>query len=313
MNLTNVQTFLRVVYCNSLTQAANELYVSQPTVTARLQQLEAELDTVLLRRGKGVRAIELSPQGRAFVPIAERWVSLELETSQFKAQQIYLPLSVACLDSINLYVLAPFFRELTKNTPQLRLNIRTHQSHEIYSLVENHEVDLGFSYILSRHSNVVCEPLFSEGMALLTHKDHPLAGKSVSPKDLDPALEIYIPWSQTFILWHSDWWNPKTQPLLHTDLASMIPLYLDHPSSWAICPNSAARAFLKEDPDLRAAKLTCPIPERTCYMLSSKTRSWTDPTAVSLFRNAVIPYLEANAQWLDNLTASQSSASADAE
>ena len=68
MNLTNVQTFLRVVYTNSLTQAANELYVSQPTVTARLQQLETELNTVLLRRGKGLRTIELTPQGRAFIP-----------------------------------------------------------------------------------------------------------------------------------------------------------------------------------------------------------------------------------------------------
>ena len=123
MNLTNVQTFLRVVYCNSLMQAANELFVSQPTVTARLQQLETELHTVLLRRGKGVRAIELTPQGRAFVPLAERWVALETETSQFKAQQVYLPLSVACLDSINLYVLAPFFRELTKSTPQDRKSV----------------------------------------------------------------------------------------------------------------------------------------------------------------------------------------------
>ena len=302
MNLTNVQTFLRVVYCNSLTQAANELYVSQPTVTARLQQLESELNTVLLRRGKGVRTIELTPQGRAFLPLAERWVALEVETGQFKAQQEYLPLSVACLDSINLYVLSPFFRQLTKETPQLRLHIRTHQSHEIYSLVENHEVDLGFSYILSRHNNVLCEPMFSEGMALLTSKDHSLTGSVVDPKHLDPTLEIYIPWSQKFILWHNDWWDPKAQPLLQTDLASMIPLYLDHPDSWAICPYSAARAFLQENTTLQVRQLSCPIPRRTCYMLTSKTRSWSNPTAVALFREAIIPYLEANAQWLDHLT-----------
>lgn len=302
MNLTNVQTFLRVVYTNSLTQAANELYVSQPTVTARLQQLEAELNTVLLRRGKGVRTIELTPQGRAFIPLAERWVALELETGQFKSQQMYLPLSIACLDSINLYVLSPFFRELTRKRPELRLHIRTHQSYEIYGLVESHEVDLGFSYILSRHSNVRCEPLFSEGMTLLVNQDHPLPDGIADPKQLDPALEIYIPWSQEFSLWHNDWWDPRAHPLLQTDLASMIPLYLDRPDSWAICPYSAARTFLKENPSLRAVKLSCPIPERTCYMLSSKTAHRTDLTAVSIFREAIIPYLEANAQWLDHLT-----------
>ena len=301
MNLTNVQTFLRVVYCSSLTQAANELYVSQPTVTARLQQLETELGTVLLRRGKGVRAIELTPQGRAFVPLAERWVALELETGHFKARQVQLPLSVACLDSINRYILAPLFRELTAEHPDLRLNIRTHQSYEIYSLVENHEVDFGFSYILSRHGNVACEPLFSEGMALLAAKEHPLTGRVIEPAQLDPALEIYVPWSQKFTLWHSDWWDPKISPLLQTDLASMIPLYLDHPGSWAICPYSAARSFLRENGNLQVMQLSTPIPRRICYMLQSKTRSWTEPTAATIFRDAVIPYLERNSDWLDEI------------
>ena len=102
MNMTNIHTFLRVVYSSSLTQAANELFVSQPTVTARLQQLEEEVGSVLIHRGKGVRAVELTPQGKAFLPLAERWAALDTETSQFLAQQVQLPLSIACLDSINL-------------------------------------------------------------------------------------------------------------------------------------------------------------------------------------------------------------------
>lgn len=300
MNLTNVQTFLRVVYCNSLTQAANELFVSQPTVTARLQQLEQELDTTLLRRGKGVRTIELTPQGRAFVPLAERWVALELETGQFKSQQVQLPLSIACLDSINLYVLAPLFRDLTRQYPDLRLNLRTHQSYEIFSLVENHEVDFGFSYILSRHSSVICEPLFSEGMALIANKASFPTGETLTPEDLDPSLEIFVPWSQQYILWHNDWWDPRKTPLVQADLASMIPLYLDHPGSWAICPYSAARAFLQENKDLQVLQLSCPIPRRTCFLLSSKTGGWTEPAAAKLFRKNLQTYLE-NADWLDKL------------
>ncbi|MBP3634785.1 MAG: LysR family transcriptional regulator [Oscillospiraceae bacterium] len=300
MNLTNVQTFLRVVYCNSLTQAANELFVSQPTVTARLQQLEQELDTTLLRRGKGVRTIELTPQGRAFVPLAERWVALELETGQFKSQQVQMPLSIACLDSINLYVLAPLFRDLTRQYPDLRLNLRTHQSYEIFSLVENHEVDFGFSYILSRHSSVVCEALFSENMALIANKASFPAGATLTPEELDPSLEIFVPWSQQYILWHNDWWDPRKTPLVQADLASMIPLYLDHPGSWAICPYSAARAFLQANADLQVLQLSCPIPRRICYLLSSKTGGWTEPAAAKLFREKLQTYLE-NADWLDKL------------
>ena len=300
MNLTNVQTFLKVAYSSSLTQAANELYVSQPTVTSRLQQLETELDTVLLRRGKGVRSIELTPQGRAFVPLAERWVALETETMQFQTQQVQLPLSIACLDSINRYILAPLFRQLTRENPDLRMNIRTHQSYEIFSLVENHEVDFGFAYILSRYNNVNCEALFSEKMAVLGSKRHFGADQIIEPRQLDPELEIYVPWSQEFVLWHNDWWDPRVAPLVQTDLASMIPLYLDHPGSWAICPYSAARAFLQERDDLQVLQLSCEIPRRICYLLRSKNSRWTEPAAAEVFRETLQTYLE-QATWLDKI------------
>ena len=300
MNLTNVQTFLKVAYSSSLTHAANELYVSQPTVTARLQQLETELGTVLLRRGKGVRAIELTPQGKAFVSLAERWVALEMETVQFQSQQVQLPLSIACLDSINRYILAPLFRQLTRGNPDLRLNIRTHQSYEIFSLVENHEVDFGLTHILSRYNNVCCEPLFSEGMAVLGSKEYFNGEEVLAPRQLDPSLEVYVPWSQEFALWHNNWWDPKITPLVQTDLASMIPLYLDHPGSWAICPYSAARAFLQENRDLQVLQLDCELPRRICYLLRSRTSRWTELAAAEIFRESLQAYLE-HATWLDKI------------
>jgi len=300
MNLTNVQTFLKVAYSGSLTQAANELYVSQPTVTARLQQLETELGVMLLRRGKGVRTIELTPQGRAFVPLAERWVTLELETMQFQNQQVQLPLSVACLDSISRYILAPLYRKLTREHPDLRLNIRTHQSYEIFSLVENSEVDFGLTYILSRYNNVICEPLFSEGMAVLGSKRYFDTDQVLQPQQLDPEREVYVPWSQEVTLWHNNWWDPRAIPLVQTDLASMIPMYLDHPGSWAICPYSVAGAFLEENEDLQVLRLDCNIPRRICYLLRSKIGRRTETAAAEVFRRELQRYLE-GATWLDQI------------
>lgn len=300
MNLTNVQTFLKVVYCNSLTQAANELFVSQPTVTARLQQLEQELETVLLRRSKGMRSIELTPQGKAFVPLAERWIALELETGRFRTQQVQMPLSIACLDSISRYILAPLFRQLTRDHPALRLDIRTHQAYEIFSLVGNHEVDLGFSYILYHYDNVLCEPLFTEHMAVLGSSCYDWPDRPLDPSELDPSLEIYVPWSRELALWHNNWWDPKAAPLVQTDLASMIPLYLDHPGSWTVCPFSTARAFLQENPRLKVLDLNCPIPNRIVYILHSKTGSRTDPKAADIFNKSLLPYLQ-QADWLDEL------------
>lgn len=54
MNYEHIETFLCVVTCKNISAAAKALYISQSTVSARIQQLEAELGVSLLIRKKGI-------------------------------------------------------------------------------------------------------------------------------------------------------------------------------------------------------------------------------------------------------------------
>ena len=96
MNLCNVETFLCVAGSQTLSDAAAALFVSQSTVSTRIRQLEEELGVVLIRRGKGMRTVELTPQGQAFVSLAERWMALHTETEHFASQRPVTPFCVAC-------------------------------------------------------------------------------------------------------------------------------------------------------------------------------------------------------------------------
>ena len=169
MNIANIQTFLCVVRNQSISLAAQELYISQPTVSARLRQLEEELGISLIQRRKGVRSIELTPEGVKFIPLAERWAALNAETAGFAAQSFAVPFTVASPDSLNLYLLQPLLRQLAREDG-LSLRIRTQQSPEIFSLIDSMEADAGFVFHLSRSVNVVCKPLFSEKTVLLCSK-----------------------------------------------------------------------------------------------------------------------------------------------
>ena len=53
MNTLNIKTFLNIVRYQSISGAAQAMYTSQPTVSARLNQLEEELGFQLVRRNKG--------------------------------------------------------------------------------------------------------------------------------------------------------------------------------------------------------------------------------------------------------------------
>lgn len=292
MNLINMETFLSVVYNRGLCEAAKALCVAQSTVSARLQQLEEELGVTLVIRKKGVRNIELTPQGLAFVPLAERWMALNAETENFSAACFHTPLSIASPDSLNYYLFRPLYKELTEPRHALALRVRTHQSPEIFALIENNEADAGFAFHVSRSANVVCKPLFSERMVLLCSTLGCWPQRPISPEELDPHSELFISWSQDIQVWHDSWWGPNTLPYVHLDNASLITLYMDDPHCWALCPASVANAFLQQGAPVEPHELTHTPPERTCYYLTCRShKSSAAAAACQLFQSRLYEHL----------------------
>ena len=84
MNLADIETFLMIVKTKNITKTADNLFLSQPTVSHRLKLLEEELKVKLITRKKGYKQIELTSQGEEFIPIAERWLSIWREMQLLK-------------------------------------------------------------------------------------------------------------------------------------------------------------------------------------------------------------------------------------
>src|SRR5437016_11756657 len=77
LQLLQVEGFLEIARRGSVSRAAEALFITQPTLTARLHGLERELGIMLfLRTPRGMR---LTDAGRAWVPFAERAVRALVE------------------------------------------------------------------------------------------------------------------------------------------------------------------------------------------------------------------------------------------
>ena len=68
MELGQIEAFVEAQRRGSITAAAEALELTQPTLTARIRSLEAELGVALLTRGR--RGVTLTPAGRRFLPRA---------------------------------------------------------------------------------------------------------------------------------------------------------------------------------------------------------------------------------------------------
>ena len=80
MLLTQIDAFLTVAERRSVSEAATELYVTQPALTTRIKNLERELGVELFVRTP--RGMRLTAEGRAFRAHAQRAVQSLAEGTQ---------------------------------------------------------------------------------------------------------------------------------------------------------------------------------------------------------------------------------------
>ena len=79
MDLKQLETFITVVEWDSFSEAAKRLYLTQPTISTHIKQIENELNTELLKRT--TKKLELTPEGREFYNYAKS-ISRIMESMQ---------------------------------------------------------------------------------------------------------------------------------------------------------------------------------------------------------------------------------------
>lgn len=273
MNPASIESFLTVVRLGNVTEAARYLYLSQSTVSYRLALLEKELGITLIKRQKGAGNISLTPGGERFLKIAEKWEELNKEAHRIKVEDATESITIGAVDSINVHVLGPLYRYLNTYSSMLKLRVRTHQSTELYSLINHKEVDIAFPQIERFVKNTKVEKFFEEPMVLIKKHDHsPPPFKPISAEDLNPKKELYINWGAPFRIWHEKWWgNPGTSGT-QVDTGELIVVYLQEPEYWAVVPVSMANHLSRIHPVSIHPLVETP-PKRICYRVQQREPS----------------------------------------
>ena len=201
MNYDEINTFLTVIEYGSIAKAAQAMYIEQGTASKRIHLLEEQLGVQLFFRKKGIRKVVLTPEGEIFFPIAQQVVALLNDAKNLKSMILNKKLKIASTHSINHLFLLDFFKIFMEKHSDIEIFSQTEHSKEIYDLVENQTVNIGFANTLHNNPNIIAKPLFSEEYVFLYHH-HSKFAKTLDPKDLSDIHEIYQTWSDEFSIWH---------------------------------------------------------------------------------------------------------------
>lgn len=293
MNYHDIETFLMIVKTKSITKTAETLFLSQPTISHRLKALETELNMQLITRKKGHKTVELTAKGEEFVPLAERWISLWKETQMLKLGEEKLFLTIGCIDTLSTTVLAPIYRKVLEQEFLMSLRIKTHQSHELYGLLEKHEIDIGFVYHQLYFKNVIVEPIMKEKMYLIQSVNTEKKKGLLHTDEMDPAYELFFDWETSYHIWHEQWLNKNRIPRLQVDSFGMISNLLQNDKLWMIAPASIVRELAKIQP-IYVSEIgnEAAPPERITYQINHKHASISTKKAVSVFQKLMASHVD---------------------
>lgn len=196
MLLGQIEGFLEVARRGNVSRAAEAMFVTQPTLTARIHSLERELGEPLFARTR--RGMRLTDAGRAFLPYAERAIRAVRDGRQAlvdarSASAGRLVLGAA--PAVSTYVLPALLQRFAGDFPRVEVAVRTGHSEDVLQMLLGEEVQLGLVRAL-RHPDIESIPLYEDPLVLVVPPGHPFA-KRARVGIADVALERLIFFDRT--------------------------------------------------------------------------------------------------------------------
>lgn len=187
LDQSQLRSFAVLARLRHFGRAAQQLHITQPALTRRIQMLEADLGVALFRR-EG-RSVDLTPAGAAFLPEVEA-ILARMEGARRAAQKAAGTLAGTVsigFDGAASYTLIPHLVDRTAAAwPQVTLDFIEMSSVDQMQEIHFHRLDLGFVRPLPSTLDIVLESVFAEPLALAVPLGHRLAGRRrIAVADLD--------------------------------------------------------------------------------------------------------------------------------
>lgn len=174
MDLSQLRYFHAIAQCGSMTAAARQLHVSQPSLTVAIQNLEQELKTTLFLRDR--RGVSLTETGRSLLEhTTEVFRILESAEQQILGleQEVLGRFVIGCHESLGAYFLPAFMTRFLESAPKIELAIWNGASAAVRDAVLSREVHFGLVVNPISHPDLVLIELFKDAVDLFVSSSEP--------------------------------------------------------------------------------------------------------------------------------------------
>jgi len=179
MNILQIRYFLTVAKCLSISEAADQLYISQPSLSRQISSIEQEIDCQLFIRGS--RGLKLTPAGTVLLEEFKKLydsyngaVAKALNSRQGYTET----LRIGVLDGTTVGdIFSDVLQYFSEYYPSIDIQMQYFDYKEIVERLYDGRLDVAFTlYFEICYRNNLCHRIIEKSCDhVVVHKNHPLA------------------------------------------------------------------------------------------------------------------------------------------
>ncbi|MHB8628393.1 MAG: LysR substrate-binding domain-containing protein [Aggregatilineales bacterium] len=180
MNLAALRLWMTVAEMGSFSRAADSLFISQPAVSKRVQELEESLGVSLLDRSG--RMVRLTEAGQILYRYSQQIFAAERAAESALSQLRDLSqghLSVGASNTIGTYLLPALLGQFHDQYPGIHLSMEVGNTQQMIDQLRHKPLDIAFVEAPVAAPDLVVTPWKNDRLVVIAATDHHLAAQSV--------------------------------------------------------------------------------------------------------------------------------------
>lgn len=194
MELRVLRYFVTVAQTGNITRAAQQLHLTQPTLSRQLKELEQQLGQPLYHRSN--YSVILTPAGRILYQRAMDLLELADKTlAEFDAMQAFNggDIHIGCAESEGISLLAQVFHQLQQRYPNLRIHLYSGNAQLVTERLEKGLLDFAVVVQMVDVTRFAAFPLPARDLwGLILRKDSPLVAQREIPLEQLLTLPLIV-------------------------------------------------------------------------------------------------------------------------
>ena len=273
MKIDHIRTFLEISDCGNFNRAAENLHVTQSTVSARVKAMEERFGRVLFKRGHS--GVELTSAGQHFreyaLNIQRLWQQAQQHSSlpENYSHSIGLGLQVSLWDSL-IHKWIPWMRH---NARDIAIHVEADYSPSLMRQLSDGLLDIGVMYNPRQTPGLVIEDLLEDTLVLVATDVRELA---------DGWIEdyVFVDWGADFRRRHGEAFPNMDTPAISVGLGSMGLEYINQNGGSGYFPLRVVQAAIDRGELFLVDG--APTMQRPAYMVYPEVARYRDTLDLAL-------------------------------